>query len=104
MNLKLEQEVATPYWPWSWRPFYPKQREVLERSEPFRPPQLALCTGIILQAADACAQDLGVWPKTVRYWRKRRAEGGGPAVGPERLADAQCSGAQADLKSHRVRY
>jgi putative transposase len=53
---------------------------------------------MILQAADdvgvrESARELGVWPKTVRYWRWRRAH---PAqCVPERLADAPRSGAPA---------
>ena len=56
----------------------PEQREVLERlvRTHSTPQQIALRARIIVQAADdmgvrASARELGVWPKTVRYWRKR---------------------------------
>ena len=77
----------------------PEQREALERLVRTRstPPQLALRARMILQAADgmgvrASARELGVWPKTVRYWCKRwrQAMPGQPVA--ERLADAPRSG------------
>lgn len=59
----------------------PEQREALERlvRTHSTPQQLALRAHIIVRAADgmgvrASARELGVWPKTVRYWRKRWRE------------------------------
>src|SRR5512132_1588991 len=56
----------------------PDQREVLEQlvRTHSTPQQLAMRACLILHAADAIgvhasARELGVWPKTVRYWRKR---------------------------------
>jgi putative transposase len=77
-----------------------EQREALERlvRTHSTPQQLALRAWMILQAAEgvgvrASARDLGVWPKTVRYWRKRwrQAADGQPAA--DRLADLPRSGA-----------
>jgi transposase len=55
---------------------------------------------MILHAADGVgvresARELDVWPKTVRYWRRRwRQAADGQSV-PERLTDAPRSGAPA---------
>ena len=56
----------------------PDQREVLEQlvRTHSTPQQLAMRARLVLHAADAMgvrasARELGVWPKTVRYWRKR---------------------------------
>jgi transposase-like protein len=80
----------------------PKQREVLERLVRVHstPQQLALRARIILQAADGVrvresGRELGVWPKTVRYWRKRWREAADERSVPERLSDAPRSGAPA---------
>ena len=80
----------------------PEQRDALEHlvRTHSTPQQLALRAQIIVQAADgmgvrASARELGVWPKTVRYWRKRwRKAADGQSV-PERLCDAPRSGAPA---------
>jgi transposase-like protein len=80
----------------------PAQREALEQLIRSRstPQQLALCTRMILHAADGVgvresARELDVWPKTVRYWRRRwRQAADGQSV-PERLTDAPRSGAPA---------
>jgi putative transposase len=65
----------------------PEQREVLEQlvRTHSTPQQLAVRARMILHAAAgtrvrASARELGVWPKTVRYWRKRwrRAAEGSP--------------------------
>ena len=77
----------------------PEQREALEllvRTHS-TPQQLALRARIVVQAADgvgvrASARQLGVWPKTVRYWRKRWREATDRQSVPERLADVQRSG------------
>ena len=87
----------------------PEQREALERlvRTHSTPQQLALRARIILHATDgtgarANARELGVWPKTVRYWRKRwRQAAEGHAV-PERLADAPRSGAPATFTAEQI--
>jgi len=74
----------------------PEQREALERlvRTHSTPQQLALRAHIIVRAADgmgvrASARELGVWPKTVRYWRKRWREAADRQSVPEQLADVQ---------------
>ena len=87
----------------------PEQREVLEHlvRTHSTPQQLAVRARIIVQAADgkhvrASARELGVWPKTVRYWRKRwRAAADSQSV-PERLSDAQRSGAPATFTPEQI--
>jgi transposase len=86
----------------------PEQREELEHlvRTHSTPQQLALRARIIVQAADgtgvrASARELGVWPKTVRYWRKRWREADRQSV-PERLADVQRSGAPATFTSEQI--
>ncbi len=87
----------------------PEQLEVLEgliRTHS-TPQQIALRARIIVQAADgmgvrASARELGVWPKTIRYWRKRwRKAAEGQSI-PERLADAQRSGAPATFTPEQI--
>src|SRR5271170_2147546 len=73
--------------------------------------QLALRARMILHAADnigvrESARELDVWPKTVRYWRKRWREAPDGQSVPERLCDAPRSGAgdihsRADLRGDR---
>jgi putative transposase len=77
-----------------------EQREALEQlvRTHSTPQQLALRARIILHAAEgmrvrASAREVGVWPKTVRYWRKRWRAAGDKQSVPERLADAPRSGA-----------
>jgi putative transposase len=86
-----------------------EQREALERLERTHstPQQLALRARMILQAADgvgvrASARDLGVWPKTVRYWRKRWRQAAEGQSGAERLADAPRSGAPAIFTPEQI--
>jgi putative transposase len=87
----------------------PEQREALEHliRTHATPQQLALRARIIVQAADgmgvrASARELGIWPKTVRYWRKRwRKAAEGQSV-PERLADVQRSGAPATFTPEQI--
>jgi putative transposase len=87
----------------------PELREVLEQlvRTHSTPQQLAVRARIILHAADGVrvrpsARELGVWPKTVRYWRKRwRQAPDGQAV-PERLADAPRSGAPATFTPEQI--
>ncbi|MCP4304290.1 MAG: helix-turn-helix domain-containing protein, partial [bacterium] len=73
----------------------PAERAVLEQlvRNHSTPQQVARRARMVVHAADgvgvrASARDLGVWPKTVRYWRRRwRESAEGQPVG-ERLADA----------------
>ena len=87
----------------------PKQRAVLEHlvRTHSTPQQLAMRARLVLYAAEGVsvresARELGVWPKTVRYWRKRwsRAAKGQPV--PERLADAPRSGAPARYTPEQI--
>jgi putative transposase len=87
----------------------PEQREALEQlvRTHSTPQQLAVRARIILHAASGVgvresARELGVWPKTVRYWRKRwrQASEGWPAA--ERLADAPRSGAPATYTPEQI--
>jgi transposase len=62
---------------------------------------------MVVQAADgvgvrASARELGVWPKTVRYWRKRWREATDRQSVAERLADAQRSGAPATFTAEQI--
>jgi putative transposase len=87
----------------------PEQREALEQLVRTRstPQQLAARARMILHAADgvgvrASAWELGVWPKTVRHWRKRwRQAADGQSVS-ERLADAPRSGAPATFTAGQI--
>ena len=87
----------------------PAERDALEQLVRNRstPQQLAVRARMILHAADgmgvrASARALGVWPKTVRYWRKRwRGASAGPPVG-ERLADAPRPGAPATFTPEQI--
>ena len=89
--------------------FLPEQRDTLERLVRTRstPQQLALRARMILQVADgtgvrATGRELGVWPKTVRYWCKRwRGAPEGQSVA-ERLADAPRSGAPATFTAEQI--
>ena len=82
----------------------PERREVLERlvRTHSTPQQTALRARIIVQAADgmgvrASARELGVWPKTVRYWRKRWRKAADRQSVPERLADCTPLGSAGDV-------
>jgi transposase len=87
----------------------PEQREQLEHLVRTRstPQQLALRARIMLQAADGVgvresAEELDVWPRTVRRWRKRwRTAGEGVSVS-ERLADAPRPGAPATYTPEQI--
>jgi len=87
----------------------PEQRDIVERLIRTRstPQQLALRARLILHAADGVgvresARELGVWPKTVRYWRKRwRQAVEGQSV-PDRLTDAPRPGAPAKFMPEQV--
>jgi putative transposase len=87
----------------------PEQREALEQlvRTHSTPQQLALRARIVLHAANsmdvrASARELGVWPKTVRYWRKRWREAADRQLVRERLADAQRSGAPATYTPEQI--
>jgi transposase-like protein len=88
----------------------PEQREALEQlvRTHSTPQQLALRARMILHAADGVgvaresARELDVWPKTVRYWRRRwRQAAEGQSV-PERLTDAPRSGAPATYTPEQI--
>jgi putative transposase len=69
--------------------------------------QLALRARMILHAADnigvrESALELDVWPKTVRYWRKRWREAPDGQSVPERLCDAPRSGAPATYTPEQI--
>jgi putative transposase len=87
----------------------PEQRDILERLIRTRstPQQLALRARLILHAADGVgvresARALGVWPKTVRYWRKQWRQAGEEQSVVERLADSPRSGAPAKFTPEQV--
>jgi len=78
----------------------PDQRETLEQlvRTHSTPQQLALRARIIVHAVEdvgvrESARELGVWPKTVRYWRKRWREADDKCAVCDRLSDAPRSGA-----------
>ena len=87
----------------------PAQREALEAlvRAHSTSQQLALRARMILQAADdvgvrESARELGVWPKTVRYWRGRWRQAPPAQSVPERLADAPRSGAPATYTPEQI--
>jgi len=87
----------------------PDQREVLEQlvRTHSTPQQLAMRARLILHAADAMgvrasARELGVWPKTVRYWRKRWRTADDKRSVVERLADAPRSGSPATFTPEQI--
>ena len=79
----------------------PGQREALEQlvRTHSTPQQVALRARIILHAVEGMevrksARELGVWPKTARYWRKRWQDADGKCAVCERLADQRSAGSQ----------
>jgi transposase-like protein len=87
----------------------PDQGKVLEQlvRTHSTPQQLALRARIIVDAAEGVgvresARELGVWPKTVRYWRKRWRAADGKRSVAERLADAPRSGAPATFTPEQI--
>ena len=87
----------------------PEQREQLEQliRTHSTPQQLALRARMIVHAAEGVrvresARELGVWPKTVRYWRKRWRQADDKHSVCERLADAPRSGAPATYTAEQV--
>jgi putative transposase len=96
----IQKEVAMPWLaadPVIVLPAYREALEALVRAHSTSQ-QLALRARMILHAADnigvrESARELDVWPKTVRYWRKRWREAPDGQSVPERLCDAPRSGA-----------
>jgi transposase len=87
----------------------PDQREVLEQlvRTHSTPQQVALRARIILHAVEGMgvrksARELGVWPKTARYWRKRWRDADDKCTVCERLADAPRSGAPATYTPEQI--
>jgi putative transposase len=71
------------------------------------PQQLALRARMILHAGGGVgvresARELGVWPKTVRYWRKRWRQAADKQSVPDRMADAPRSGAPATYTPEQI--
>ena len=86
-----------------------EQREQLEQliRTHSTPQQLALRARMIVHAAEGVrvresARELGVWPKTVRYWRKRWRQADDKHSVCERLADAPRSGAPPTYTAEQV--
>jgi len=87
----------------------PDQREMLEQliRTHSTPQQLALRARMIVHAAEGMgvrksARELGVWPKTVRYWRKRWRQADDKQSVCERLADAPRSGAPPTFTPEQI--
>jgi len=83
-----------------------KELEQLVRSHS-TPQQLAMRARVILHAAAGVGvresgRELGVWPKTVRYWRGRWRQAPPAQSVPERLADAPRSGAPATYTPEQI--
>ena len=86
-----------------------KQRKELEQLVRIHstPQQLAMRARVILHAVDGVGvresgRELGVWPKTVRYWRRRWREAARGQFVPERLADAPRSGTPATFTPQQI--
>src|SRR3981189_2341911 len=101
-NPELGWEVVMPLLAAAPVTVSPEQREMLEHlvRTHSTPQQLALRARIMLLAADGVgvresAEELDVWPKTVRRWRKRWRTAADGGSGPERLGDAPRPGAPA---------
>jgi transposase len=87
----------------------PEQRKLLEQlvRTHSTPQQLALRARVILHAVDGVgvresARELGVWPKTVRQWRRRWREADEKHSVCERLADAPRSGAPSTYTPEQI--
>jgi len=87
----------------------PEQSEALEElvRAHSTPQQLALRARVILHAADnvgvrESAEELGVWPKTVRQWRKRWRQAPDAQPVSERLSDAARCGAPATYTPEQI--
>jgi putative transposase len=108
-NPELRWEVALPLLAADPVTVLPEQREVLEQlvRTHSTPQQLALRARMILHAADGVgvrqsARELDVWPKTVRYWRKRWRQAADRQSVAERIADAPRSGAPATYTPEQI--
>ncbi len=87
----------------------PEQREALEQlvRTHSTPQQLALRARVIVHAVEGVgvresARELGIWPKTVRYWRRRWRQADDKHSVCERLADAPRSGAPATFTPEQI--
>ena len=87
----------------------PEQREALEKlvRTHSTAQQLVLRARMIMHAAEGIgvresARELGVWPKTARYWRKRWRQADDKHSVCERLADAPRSGAPPTYTAEQV--
>lgn len=87
----------------------PDQRVVLEQliRTHSTPQQLALRARVIVHAVEGVgvresARELGVWPKTVRYWRRRWRQADDKQSACERLADAPRAGAPATYTAEQI--
>ena len=108
-NRKLREEVVMPWLAADPLIVLPAHREALEAlvRAHSTSQQLALRAWMILHAADnigvrQSARELDVWPKTVRYWRKRWREAPVGRSVPERLCDAPRSGAPATYTPEQI--
>ena len=108
-NPGLTWEIAMPLLAADPVIVLPEQREVLKHliRTHSTPQQLALRARMILHAADGVgvresARELDVWPKTVRYWRKRWRKATEKQSVPERLADAPRSGVPATYTPEQI--
>lgn len=82
------------------------QLELLVRAHS-TPQQLAMRARVVLQAADnvgvrEAARRLGIWPKTVRTWRKRWHDTPAVASLGVRLADAPRSGVTPTFTAEQI--
>jgi putative transposase len=108
-NPELRWEVAMPLLAADPVTILPEQHDVLEQlvRTHSTPQQLALRARMILHAADGVgvresARELGVWPKTVRYWRKRWRQAADRQSVLDRMADAPRSGAPATYTPEQI--
>ena len=90
-------------------PVSAEQRETLERLVRIHstPQQLALRARMVLQAADGVgvresARELSVWPKTVRYWRKRWRQAARWAVRGRAAGRLSALGCPADVYAEQI--
>jgi transposase len=87
----------------------PEQRRALEQlvRTHSTPQQLSLRARMILHGSRGVgvresARQLGVWPKTVRYWRRRWRQAGEKRSVCERLTDAPRSGAPPTYTAEQI--
>ena len=85
------------------------ERRALEglRRAPTTPQQVALRARMMLLSDDGVgvreiARRLGVWPKTVRRWRKRWLSSAAGVAVAQRLSDAPKSGAPATFSAEQI--